>query len=277
MQRKSTDERNKESAAQQKPLGEHIQQSTETVVKEAQQEVATARVPWYRAIRRGRTLVIADTIVLALFALLAWWVYIHPVLAVDVKITREFQETQAPWLYYTMVAVSYIGNVAWLSAGLIVLAAVIFWIVRLRLEAVMIVVVSATSGILNTLLKALVGRPRPATNLVEVIQAAGGKSFPSGHVMSYVAFWGLLFSFGVILFKGKRWWRVALLIVPALFVILVGPSRVYLGDHWASDVLGAYLISGTLLSIALWVYLKLKARGVLAVKKTVQGQPLENT
>lgn len=276
MQQKSTDERKQEESVQQKPLNKQIQQSTESVVEGAQQEVSAARVPWYRAIRRGRTLVIVDITVLALFGLLARWVYIHPVLAVDVEITREFQETQAPWLYYTMIAVSYIGSTLWLSAGLIILAAVIFWVVRLRLEAVMIIVVSATSAILNGLLKAFVGRPRPTANLVEVIQAAGGKSFPSGHVMSYIAFWGLLFSLGVILFKGKRWWRVALLIVPALFVILVGPSRIYLGDHWASDVLGAYLIGGAWLSIALWVYLKLKARGVLAVKKTVQGESVEN-
>ena len=68
----------------------------------------------------------------------------------------------------------------------------------------------------------------------------------------------------LILFKGNHWWRTALLIISALFVILVGPSRIYLGDHWASDVLGAYLFSGVLLGIALWIYLHLKEKGVLA-------------
>ena len=87
-------------------------------------------------------------------------------------------------------------------------------------------------------------------------------AFPA--VMSYVALWGLLFSFGIILFRGFSWWRNALLVVSALFVVLVGPSRVYLGDHWASDVLGAYLFSGILLGVALWVYLYLKGKNVLA-------------
>jgi membrane-associated phospholipid phosphatase len=131
----------------------------------------------------------------------------------------------------------------------------------------MVVAVTATSAFLNELIKYIVARPRPTPSLVDIIQQASGQSFPSGHVMSYVAFWGLLFSFGIILFQGKHWWRTALLIISGLLVVLVGPSRVYLGDHWASDVLGGYLISGVLLGIALWIYLDLKGRGVLAPRR----------
>ena len=96
------------------------------------------------------------------------------------------------------------------------------------------------------------------------MHTVSGMSFPSGHVMSYIAFWGLIFSFTLILFKGHHWWRTTLLIVSGLCVVLIGPSRIYLGAHWASDVLGAYLLGGFLLGMALWIYLDLKARGVLA-------------
>jgi undecaprenyl-diphosphatase len=81
--------------------------------------------------------------------------------------------------------------------------------------------------------------------------------------MAYIAYWGLLFCFGVILFQGKHWWRTTLLVTSAAFVVLIGPSRIYLGDHWASDVLGAYLIGWVLLGLAVVVYLPLKERGVL--------------
>jgi membrane-associated phospholipid phosphatase len=64
--------------------------------------------------------------------------------------------------------------------------------------------------------------------------------------MAYIVYWGLLFAFGVILFRGRHWWHTALLIASAAFVVLIGPSRVYLEDHWASDVLGAYLLGGVL-------------------------------
>ena len=204
---------------------------------------------------------------LALFGVLAWWVHYHPVLAIDVAITRELQENQVPWFHYLMVAVSYPGNVLWISVGLIVVASFMLALVRLRLEALMLVVICVTSTLLNGLLKLIVARPRPTASLVEIVQKAAGQSFPSGHVMAYLAFWGFLFSLGVILFKGNRWWRVALLIVPALFVVLIGPSRIYLGDHWASDVLGAYLIGGLWLALFLWLYLKLKEKGVLGSRR----------
>jgi membrane-associated phospholipid phosphatase len=249
-------------------IGERIQESAENVIEEAQQKVASARKPWYQTRKWGSLLLLVYAVLLALFSLLAWWVAYHPILAIDVTITREFQENKTPWLSFIMIAVSYIGNVLLLSVGLVALAALFFWIVDLRLEAITVVVVSATSAFLNGLIKLLVARPRPSASLVEIIQAAGGNSFPSGHVMSYVAFWGLLFSFGLILFKGNHWWRTALLIISALFVVLVGPSRVYLGDHWASDVLGAYIFGGIWLGMFLWIYLYLKGRGVLAPTNT---------
>ena len=248
----------------QQSAGERVAEDAENIIGEAQEEVAAARRPWYQTRRWGLILLAVYGILLALFTLLAVWVAYNPVLAIDVTITRAFQENQSPWLRYTMIAASFIGNVSALSLGLIVLAAVLFWMVDLRLEAIMVVVVSATSALLNWLIKLVVARPRPSASLVEIIQATSGQSFPSGHVMSYVAFWGLLFSLGVILFRGKRWWRTAWLIISALLVVLVGPSRIYLGDHWATDVLGAYLIGGLLLSLSLWIYLNLRGRGVLA-------------
>lgn len=272
MQQKHVDEQRPDD--EQKPHSEQIRENTQAVVEGAQREVAAARIPWYRTIKRSQILLVLYALQVALFAILAWWVHYHPVLPVDIAITREFQENQNPWLRFMMLAVSYIGAVPLLSVGLILVAAVLLWLVRLRLEAAVLVISCASSSLLNGLIKLIVARPRPSAGLVEVLQAASGNSFPSGHVMQYVAFWGFLFSLGIILFEGKHWWRLALLIVPALFVILVGPSRIYLGDHWASDVLGAYLIGGVWLGITLWVYLKLKAKGVLAPKrKVLQNEP----
>jgi membrane-associated phospholipid phosphatase len=247
----------------QKPAPEQIGENVEHVVNQVEQEVTRTRNPWYVVSKRGRIFVFIYIIEFVLFTLLAWFVHVHPILPVDVAITQEFQENQAPWLKTSMIAVSYLGNAQFVFAGLILLTAAAFWMLRLRLEALFIVALSAVSSVLNIAIKLLVDRPRPTARLVDIFQHASGLSFPSGHVMSYVAFWGLLFSLGIILFKRDRWWHYVLLIIPALFVVLVGPSRIYLGDHWASDVLGGYLFGGLLLGIGLWIYLKLKERGVL--------------
>ena len=199
---------------------------------------------------------------LTLFGVLASFVHIHPIVPLDVAITHAFQQNQDPWLRITMLAISYPGDSLLLPA-LVFLTTVVFWARGVRLEAVLVAGLSTVSLLLNLLIKIQVGRPRPTANLVRIVEAATGYSFPSGHVMAYIAYWGLLFSFGVILFEGRHWWRTALLTTSAAFVVLIGPSRVYLGDHWASDVLGAYLIGGVLLGLAVGMYLPLKERGVL--------------
>src|ERR1051326_6375448 len=110
---------------EQKPHSEQIRENTQAVVEGAQREVAAARIPWYRTIKRSQILLVLYALQVALFAILAWWVHYHPVLPVDVAITREFQENQNPWLRFTMLAVSYIGAVLLLSVGLILVAAVL--------------------------------------------------------------------------------------------------------------------------------------------------------
>lgn len=245
---------------------DNVQANVQHMVENVQQEVEEGREPWYRSSRRAQVLIGIYIVEFVLFTFLAVYVHFNPILPVDITITREFQENKMPWLKGFMVAISYFGNHIIVFTALILLTALFFWLVRLRLEAVLIAAVSIASGIMNVLIKVLVSRPRPTTRLVDVFQHATGLSFPSGHVMSYVAFWGLLFSLGLILFKRDRWWHYALLIIPAFFVVMVGPSRIYLGDHWASDVLGAYLFEGLLLGIALSIYLRLKERGVLTPK-----------
>ena len=256
----------KQTSEPETPL-EQAESGVQQVVEEAKHEVERSRASWYSSSKRAYFLIGFYAVLTVLFGLLAWFVHVHPILPVDVAITKEFQENQAPWLSNSMAAISYLGYAPILFTALIVLTAIFFWLVDLRLEAILVVAVSAASELLNGGIKLLVARPRPSARLVDVLSHASGQSFPSGHVMSYVAYFGLLFSLGIILLKRDRWWHYLILIIPALFVILVGPSRIYLGDHWASDVLGAYLIGGILLGISLWIYLKLREKGVLSRKR----------
>ena len=90
-------------------VNEKIEENVQDVVGKAEQEVTRSSVPWYRASKRAYVLIGIYAVQLALFALLAWFVHVHPVIAIDVTITREFQENQAPWLSYHYVCSELAG------------------------------------------------------------------------------------------------------------------------------------------------------------------------
>ena len=96
-------------------------------------------------------MLIIYAIQLSLFGILAWLVHIYPVNPIDITITREFQENPTSWLKISMVAISFGGNL-FVIPSLVLLAALIFWLAGLRLEAVFVVALSVVS---------LVARPRP--------------------------------------------------------------------------------------------------------------------
>jgi len=92
---------------------------------------------------------------------------------------------------------------------------------------------------LNQLLKRILQRPRPTE--FRIVEETG-YSFPSGHSMVSMAFYGYLIYLIYKYVKNKyiKWSLICLL---SFLVILIGTSRIYLGVHYTSDVLGGFLIS----------------------------------
>lgn len=95
------------------------------------------------------------------------------------------------------------------------------------------------STILNIILKNIFVRPRPEG--YRLIQA-GGYSFPSGHSMASVAFYGFLI---YLIFKkiNNKYIKWILITILSILILAVGLSRIYLGVHYASDVIGGYCFS----------------------------------
>ena len=134
-----------------------------------------------------------------------------------------------------MRTVTSLGSVAVLA----VMAAVIAALVPVRAAGWCASVNLACVVALNTLLKELIRRPRPdVSHLVE----EAGYSFPSGHAMAAMAFFGLL-AWMVWRLHGRGAARVAWCALFSLVIALVGVSRVYLGVHYASDVVAGYCAS----------------------------------
>jgi len=119
----------------------------------------------------------------------------------------------------------------------------------LQWEALGSLIAALLSIGLNVLVKDLIQRPRPAATLVHVLAKLTDYSFPSGHVMFYTGFYGFIVFLAFTLLKPSLK-RTLLLAFFGFLVLLIGVSRIYVGEHWASDVLGAYLL-GTLTLVAI--------------------------
>ena len=114
--------------------------------------------------------------------------------------------------------------------------------------------------------KLITQRPRPAPDLVHVFRLLSGYSFPSGHVLLFTAFLGFLFFLVYTLTPGS-WVRTGGLLALGALIALVGLSRVYLGQHWPSDVLAGVLLGALWQQVAMRIYLWGEARrrpGVMA-------------
>jgi membrane-associated phospholipid phosphatase len=120
------------------------------------------------------------------------------------------------------------------------------WLWRLgaRWPAGLVILASLLHG-LNPPMKAAVGRARPGDDLATVIERAQGLGFPSGHAFgAMVLFPVLAAALGVLLRPGwGRWLAQAALLALA---VGIGWSRVRLGAHWPSDVLGGWLWGGAI-------------------------------
>jgi undecaprenyl-diphosphatase len=119
---------------------------------------------------------------------------------------------------------------------------------------------SGLISLINDVLKAIVSRPRPSPALVKVMIDETGYSFPSGHVFFSVIFVGFL-AYLLFTHLTNRAARAVSVVLLSLLILAVSASRVYLGVHWPSDVIGGYAAGGFFLVLLIWGYRKTKANG----------------
>ena len=150
-----------------------------------------------------------------------------------------------------MFGLSWIGFMPQVDV-LAALIVVVLFAAGLRWEAVISLFAACGVGV-GGLVKLAVYRPRPSADLVRVFRELPSSGFPSGHVLEVTAFAGFL-GFLVYTLLKPSWGRTALLIAFALVILLMGPSRIYQGQHWFSDVMGAYLLGSLWLALTIKLY-----------------------
>jgi membrane-associated phospholipid phosphatase len=231
-----------------------IEKITKTVQNAARAESEPVHVRHYRAV----IFQIAIVIIAGSFGLLTFLVKTTPSFSTDLQITRAIQTIQFPPFAGLMTLVSWPGFVpqSIVITGLFIL---LIYGLGLHWEAVVALIAAIFTTAINLMVKDLVQRPRPVAGPVNVIDILNSYSFPSGHVMFYLGFFGFI---GFLLFSLLKpsLKRSLLLAFFGSLILLIGISRIYLGQHWASDVLGAYLLGSLTLAAIVQLYIWGKTR-----------------
>ncbi|HST05745.1 MAG TPA: phosphatase PAP2 family protein [Chloroflexia bacterium] len=216
-------------------------------------EVSKPKSRWqyWRALGRGDALVNLGIALLLIFAVVTVLVLFLNTSWLDLPITKEIQELNfAPtnWLWQ---AVSAPGYTPWNYIGSVLIVIIVALFKRYA-EAAFLLLASLAAGASGAV-KLLVHRGRPDASIVIVVGHPGGYSFPSGHVTEYTLFFGFCF-YLIFTLMNRGILRTALLSICAIMIVLVGPSRIWLGAHWASDVLGGYALGFGLLLLLISAY-----------------------
>ena len=171
----------------------------------------------------------------------------------DLKVAFALRGEDNPAFAAVMTAVSFLGD-GWMPVLLVFAVAAVCAYKKRWIEAAF-VVATLSSGILAGVLKMLVGRSRPPSftmNPSDIFQSFNQYAYPSGHVLFFVVFFGFVAYLAWKFLAGwRRWIAIS---VCALLIVLIGPSRIYLGEHWVSDVIGSYIIGTFWLIILILMY-----------------------
>jgi membrane-associated phospholipid phosphatase len=121
--------------------------------------------------------------------------------------------------------------------------------------------------LLETGAKLAVARPRPYHYFVSGPPLHPSHGFPSGHALAAAAFYGLLLVLLRRRVRSRGWQRVITGGI-LLLILLIGCSRIYIGAHWPSDVLGGFALGGAYCLLAVAVYERIERRADARTDRT---------
>jgi undecaprenyl-diphosphatase len=225
--------------------------ATDGTIEPLHDAALDAQAPSWLAANRTQIFTGMALVALLVFGVLTVLVTDGLTTGVDLVVTLAVQRLTFPLVGPLMVGVSWIGFPPQ-SFVLVVVVVALFWLAGYRAEAGF-AIAAAASDILTETIKIVVSRPRPGADLVHVIAGASGQSFPSGHTLFYVTFFGFLAYVAYARLK-QGWLRTGLLWLFGLLIVLVGPSRIWMGQHWASDVLASYALGCAYVVVLVQVY-----------------------
>lgn len=172
----------------------------------------------------------------------------------DVDITRWLQG-------FTLGEARFLrGWLLWMgirgvAGAVMVLAFGALWFQRRRLEAIFLGLISVPD-LFNIWLKELIGRPRPSADLVDVLVGYGrvqGDSFPSGHSLHVLLFYGFLMYLAARYISNRPLVR-AIWALGTVYILASGLWLIYDGRHWFTDVMGGFIYGAFYLLVLIAAY-----------------------
>ncbi len=187
------------------------------------------------------------------FGALAFFSGQKPYFKIDLQITKLIQSFNFPAFDSFMRLITSLGNP--LEGSAIALFTYFILVALKKYKEFAGLFISTTGALLiSNVFKTLVSRTRPDPSLINQIDIyLNADSFPSGHVLFFVGFFGFL---GYLFFRSKTSLGNFFALICCTLILLMGVSRIYVGAHWFSDVLGAYLIGFAWLYTATLIFKK---------------------
>lgn len=185
---------------------------------------------------------LATLLTLAFYELAEDFALVAGVDAFDRHVSAIVQAWRSPALTVVFKAFTFIGN----TSTMVVLTALLAGVLvrrKLRREASTLIEAVAGGALLSTIVKGVTGRARPPA-ATALIKLPASFSFPSGHAMASLMFFGTLAYLAQRSPRFSPAEKTASVVACVLAAVLVGVSRVYLGVHWPSDVIASWCLGG---------------------------------
>jgi membrane-associated phospholipid phosphatase len=220
---------------------------------------------WFKLLTAEFLIILLLLVAITVFALAVNMVFIRKTTHFDDAVFTAVGEyvTEARTRFFLFI--TFFGNHKFLIPANLVLLAYYIFKKNNRLS-VRVIALALSSLTLKFLLKFFFQRPRPSIPLVHKVQ---GYSFPSGHALIGVAFYGLMIYITWRTVK-NRWLRGILIAGLILLIALISFSRIYLRVHYASDVIAGICVGFIWLMLSLWAIARVE-------KKRFARQALANT
>lgn len=199
--------------------------------------------------------IILSLLTLSIFITIAFLVMKSEPLWIDSNLRAAIYFYRSDFLTAVLIPITYMGN--WQTITFLCIIFLLLPGSRMRL-GIPLSMAASLSAILQKLLKSLFQRERPDV-LLHLIEQ-GGHSFPSGHSMTGLIFYGFLIFLCRRQVKNRTVSNVITILLSSL-IFLIGFSRIYLGVHYPSDVLGGWAIGSFILLILTTAVLALKGKG----------------